>query len=61
MKLFCKHHYIQIGEWNVPDLPNHVGSRTIYIMCNKCGKYKEVKPHKWGIMKVRQQILEADK
>mgnify|MGYP000894739115 CR=1 FL=1 len=66
MKLFCRHHFIEIGNFKVhhwgvdiTDLDEDWDEEFVRIMCDKCGKYKEVSSWDWKIINKRQELLEA--
>lgn len=66
MKLFCRHHFVKFGEFKVPhcgvdisDIDEDWDEEFVRIMCDKCGKYKEVFNWNWTVISKRQGLLEA--
>lgn len=67
MKLFCHHHFSKIGNFKVhhwgidiADLDDAWDEDFVRIMCDKCGKYKEVSSWDWDIISKRQELLEEE-
>lgn len=66
MKLFCRHHFSKIGNFQVhhwgvdiTDLDEDWDEEFVRIMCDKCGKYKEVSSWDWEIINKRQELFGA--
>ena len=63
MKLFCRHEYVQIGRYDLEEMDggDHIypAVHLAYVMCTKCGKYREIPVHDWKIIQTRQWFREA--
>jgi len=59
---FCNHYYVKIGEYHQPGVFEWQSTPFTheYIICKKCGHYREVDQHKWNIIKSRQIMLKGD-